>query len=143
MKMARCSSALRYRLTVSKALIVMGRKYGEDYIYALLTGYTDAPETDPATGEPVELLPGQYWNTYFPGHKLSMAPPLMDGQITYADGRSASLNEAAKDVVQFLAWAGEPHMEARKHMGMKVLIFLLVFAGIMLAAKRKVWADVH
>lgn len=125
------------------SLIVKGRKYGEDYIYALLTGYTDAPEVDPATGEPVELLPGQYWNTYFPGHKLSMAPPLMDGQMTYADGRSASLNEAAKDVVQFLTWASEPHMEARKQMGMKVLIFLLVFAGIMLAAKRKVWANVH
>lgn len=136
---------------VDLSLIVKGRKYSEDYLYALLTGYTDAPESimvkDAQTGgmveEKVEMLPGQYWNTYFPGHKLSMAPPLMEGQVTYADGRSARLDEAARDVVQFLAWASEPHMEARKQMGMKVTLFLLVFAGIMLAAKRKVWADVH
>lgn len=133
------------------SLIVKGRKHSEDYLYALLTGYTEAPESimvkDAQTGEmveeKVEMLPGQYWNTYFPGHKLSMAPPLMDGQVTYADGKSASLDEAAHDVVQFLAWASEPHMEDRKQMGMKVMLFLLVFAGIMLAAKRKVWADVH
>lgn len=125
------------------SLIVKGRKHGEDYIYALLTGYEEAPETNPQTGEPVQLLPGQYWNEYFPGHALSMAPPLMDGQVTYADGRSARLDEAARDVVQFLAWASEPHMEQRKQTGMKVLLFLIVFAGIMLVAKRKVWADVH
>jgi len=125
------------------SLIVKGRKHGEDYVYALLTGYKDAPAAHPETGEPVQLLPGQYWNEYFPGHALSMAPPLMDGQITYADGRSASLAEAARDVTQFLAWASEPHMEQRKQTGMKVLLFLLVFAGMMLVAKRKVWADVH
>jgi len=125
------------------SLIVKGRKHGEDYIYALLTGYKDAPATHPQTGEPVQLLPGQYWNEYFPGHTLSMAPPLMDGQVTYADGRSATLAEAARDVTQFLAWASEPHLEQRKQTGMKVLLFLIVFAGIMLAAKRKVWADVH
>ncbi len=125
------------------SLIVKGRKHAEDYIYALLTGYEEAPETNPQTGEPVQLLPGQYWNAYFPGHALSMAPPLMDGQITYADGRSARMDEAARDVVQFLAWASEPHMEQRKQTGMKIVLFLLVFAGIMLVAKRKVWADVH
>ena len=125
------------------SLIVKGRKHGEDYIFALLTGYEDAPATHPETGEPVQLLPGQYWNKYFPGHTLSMAPPLMDGQVNYADGRAAHLSEAARDVTQFLAWASEPHMEQRKQMGMKVVLFLLVFAGIMLAAKRKVWADVH
>ncbi|HEX2752100.1 MAG TPA: cytochrome c1, partial [Alphaproteobacteria bacterium] len=125
------------------SLIVKGRKHAEDYLYALLTGYKEAPETNPQTGEPVQLLPGQYWNEYFPGFALSMAPPLMDGQITYADGRSARLDEAARDVVQFLAWASEPHMEQRKQTGMKIVLFLIVFAGIMLAAKRKVWADVH
>jgi len=118
------------------SLIVKGRKHGADYIHALLTGYEEAPaDTD--------MPPGKYWNKYFPGHVISMAPPLSDGQVTYADGRTASLDEAAMDVTQFLAWASEPHMEARKHTGMKVLLFMLVFAGIMYAAKRKVWADVH
>ena len=39
------------------------------------------------------------------------------------------------DVTQFLAWASEPHMEARKGMGIKVVLFLLVFSGILLAMK--------
>jgi ubiquinol-cytochrome c reductase cytochrome c1 subunit len=34
-------------------------------------------------------------------------------------------------------------MEERKQMGFAVLIFLVVFAGVLFAAKRKLWADVH
>lgn len=118
------------------SLIVKSRAKGEDYLYALLTGYEDAPEG-------TELLSGMYWNKYFPGHQMAMAPPLVDGQVTYADGTSATLDQAARDVTQFLAWAGEPHMESRKQMGIKVILFMLVFAGIMYAVKRKIWANVH
>jgi cytochrome c1 len=49
----------------------------------------------------------------------------------------------AKDVVQFLAWAAEPHMEARKHMGVKVILFLLMLSALMYIAKRHVWRDLH
>jgi cytochrome c1 len=34
-------------------------------------------------------------------------------------------------------------MEQRKEMGLKVLLFMLVFSGIMAAAKCKVWEDVR
>jgi ubiquinol-cytochrome c reductase cytochrome c1 subunit len=34
-------------------------------------------------------------------------------------------------------------MEQRKRIGIKVVLFLLVFAGVLYAAKRKIWADVH
>lgn len=118
------------------SLLVKARAHGEDYVFALLTGY----EAPPA-GE--ELMAGMNWNRYFPGHQIAMAPPLTDGQVTYADGTAASLEQAARDVTQFLAFASEPHMEARKMMGMKVLLFMLVFAGVMFAAKRRIWADVH
>jgi len=74
---------------------------------------------------------------------IAMAPPLVEDGVSYADGTSASVEQMARDVTQFLAWAGEPHMEERKQMGIKVILFMLVFAGIMLAAKRKVWAAVH
>lgn len=50
-----------------------------------------------------------------------MPQPLSDGQITYSSGRSASVESASRDVVQFLAWASEPHMEYRKTIGLKVL----------------------
>ena len=40
-------------------------------------------------------------------------------------------------------WAAEPTMEDRKRNGAKVLIFLVVLTGLLYAAKRKIWADVH
>lgn len=118
------------------SLVVKARAHGEDYIHALLTGYGNPP-----AGE--EVLPGMSWNKYFPGHQIAMAQPLSDDQVSFADGTPGSLDQQARDVAQFLAWAAEPHMEARKQMGLKVLLFLFVFAGIMFAAKRKIWADVH
>lgn len=118
------------------SLVVKARPHGEDYIYALLTGYQEAPKGS-------DLMPGMNWNKYFPGHQLAMAPPLTDDRVTYADGTAATLSQEARDVTQFLAWAAEPHMESRKQTGIKILLFLLVFAGVMYAAKRKVWEKVH
>ncbi len=118
------------------SLLVKSRTGGEDYIYALLTGYADPPAD-------VTLMPGMSYNKYFPGHQIAMAKPLADGQITYSDGTAASEAQAARDIAQFLAWASEPHMEHRKQMGWKVILFLLAFAGVMHAVKRKVWKKLH
>jgi ubiquinol-cytochrome c reductase cytochrome c1 subunit len=49
----------------------------------------------------------------------------------------------AHDVTTFLAWAAEPEMEARKQMGIKVILFLIVLSGLLYAVKRKVWKGVH
>ncbi len=118
------------------SLITKARANGSNYIYALLTGYEDAPH-----GE--ELADGQYWNKYFPGHKLSMAPPLMDGLVAYEDGTPETVEQYARDLTHFLTWAADPHMEERKSTGMKVIIFLLVFAGILYTVKKKIWAHLH
>ena len=118
------------------SLLVKAREHGEDYIYAVLTGYTDPPAG-------VTLNPGKQWNKYFPPHQISMPKPLTDGQVSFSDNAPNALPDEARDIVQFLAYASEPHMEARKFMGIKVVLFLLVFAGIMRAVKRKVWAGVH
>lgn len=118
------------------SLLAKARHGGADYIYGILTGFEEAPHGH-------ELLPGQYWNRYMPGHVISMAPPLSDGQVSYSDGAPESVSQYARDVAEFLAWASEPHLQARKYTGMKVLMFLLVFAGLMYAVKKKVWADAH
>ena len=49
----------------------------------------------------------------------------------------------AKDVSAFLMWAAEPHLDARKRIGFQVMIFLLVFAGLLYFTKKKVWSSVH
>ena len=40
-------------------------------------------------------------------------------------------------------WAAEPHMEARKRMGLQVMIFLLLLSGLLYFTKKKIWADAH
>ncbi|MGM0422574.1 MAG: cytochrome c1 [Pseudomonadota bacterium] len=132
-------SAARYAnngaLPPDLSLIVKARGGGEDYIYGLLTGYTEAPE-----GE--TLLAGQYWNEYMAGHKISMPPPIYDGAIIYSDGTEATVEQASHDVTQFLAWASEPHMDTRKAMGFKVILYLLAFTILMWFAKKKLWRDI-
>jgi ubiquinol-cytochrome c reductase cytochrome c1 subunit len=39
-------------------------------------------------------------------------------------------------------WAAEPHLEDRKRTGFRVIIFLILFAGLVYVAKRSIWSDV-
>lgn len=112
------------------------QEHGVDYVYALLTGYEDPPPG-------VKLEGTQAWNRYFPGHRIAMVPPLSDGQVEYTDGSPETVDQYARDVAAFLAWTAEPHMEARKRIGFQVMIFLIVFAGLLYFTKKKVWADAH
>jgi ubiquinol-cytochrome c reductase cytochrome c1 subunit len=118
------------------SLIVKARPGGENYIYSILTGYGEPPAG-------VEVAEGMNYNAYFPGHQIAMAPPLSEGAVEYADGTEASVDQMARDVTTFLTWASEPSLEQRRSIGIKVILFLLVFAGVLFAAKRKIWSDVH
>lgn len=118
------------------SVLAQARTGGADYIYALLIGYEEPPPD-------VELMPGMHWNEYFPGHQIAMPNMLADGGVDYADGTEATVEQQAYDVAAFLMWAAEPHLDERKQMGVKVVLFLVVFTGLMYAVKRRVWADVH
>ncbi len=118
------------------SLLVKARHGGADYIYGILTGYEEAP-----TG--TELMTGQHWNKVMPGHIIAMAQPISDGMVSYEDGTEGTLHQYAMDVATFLTWASEPQMETRKKMGVRALIFLLVFSFIMYGVKKRVWRDVH
>lgn len=119
------------------SLVVKARKYQTDYIYKLLLGYTDPP------ADHDELLPGQYWNSYYKGNVFSMAPPLFDDAVEYLDGTPATEDQMARDVAQFLTWAAEPTMDERKEMGFRVMLFLIIFAGVLYVVKKRVWKDAH
>lgn len=116
------------------SLIIKAREDGANYVYSLLTGYVPAPEG-------FDVL-GKSYNPYFSGRLISMAKPLQDGQVDYTDGTKNSLEQQSKDVVNFLQWAAEPEMQARKRMGLKVLAFLAFFTVFFYIAKVRVWARV-
>jgi ubiquinol-cytochrome c reductase cytochrome b/c1 subunit len=72
-----------------------------------------------------------------------MPPPLADGVVAYDDGSPQTIDQYAKDVAAFLMWSAEPHLENRKKIGLGVVSFLIVFAGLLSFTKRKIWANVE
>ncbi|MBA8900584.1 cytochrome c1 [Phyllobacterium sp. P30BS-XVII] len=111
---------------------------GPDYIHALLTGFNQTPP------EGMKIPEGTHYNPYFIAAKsLAMAAPLQDGQVTYDDGSPQTLVQYSQDVSAFLMWAAEPHLEERKKTGFRVMIFLVLFAGLLYVAKRRIWADIE
>lgn len=118
------------------SLMVKARADGADYIHALLTGYREPPHG-------VEILEGLYYNPYFSSGQIAMAPPLFDELVEFADGSPSTVEQMSADVSHFLAWVAEPELEQRKRIGLKVLLFLAAFAGVMFFATRRVWSDVR
>jgi ubiquinol-cytochrome c reductase cytochrome c1 subunit len=118
------------------SLMAKARFNGPDYIYALMNGYTDPPAE-------FELMEGLNYNEYFPGHQIAMAAPLSEDAVEYADGTLATADQMAHDVTTFLMWTAEPNLEPRKEMGIKVMMFLLIFCVLLYAVKRRIWADIH
>ena len=110
---------------------------GPDYIFSLLTGYSTPPEG-------VKVLDGLNYNPYFAGHQIAMPPPLSsDGMVTWPEGNpAATTQQMAKDVVAFLTWGADPHMEARKSLGVKVVIFLILLSVLLFFAYKRQWKDV-
>jgi ubiquinol-cytochrome c reductase cytochrome c1 subunit len=119
------------------SLIVKARHGGENYVYSLLTNFGHTPPAD------MKIMPGMNYNPVFPGGQIAMPPPLVEGGVAYNDDTQATVPQMAKDVATFLAWASEPHMEQRKRVGIRVMLFLLVIAGVFYAAKRELWRDIH
>ncbi len=141
--MAAAAAANNGKAPPDLSVIAKARENGPDYLYALLTGYVPYDKLTPEQIKAFDVKKDDNFNTYFPGHKIAMAPPLADDKVTYADGTKATLSQEASDVVEFLAWASEPHMESRKRTGVRVILFLLALAGLMYAVKRMVWSDKH
>src|SRR5580704_631041 len=67
------------------SLIAKAREGGPDYVYAILTGFKDAPAG-------FKMNKNMYYDEYFAGHQIAMPPPLtQNDQIKYADGTAATV----------------------------------------------------
>lgn len=119
------------------SLITKAREGGPAYVESLLTGFHSPPANLPRDNRPG---PGLHYNPYFANLNIAMAPPLREGQLTYADGTRATPAQMAHDVSAFLAWTAEPHADARKNMGLVALIFLLIGTILAYMAYQNVWA---
>lgn len=125
------------------SVMIKARADGANYMYSLLTGYVPFEKLTPAQIKEFQVTKDDNFNLYFRGHKIAMPAPLSDDKVTYADGTKATLDQEAKDITEFLAWAAEPHLEDRNRTGVRVILFMLALAGMMYAVKRTVWSDKH
>nr|XP_003229107.2 PREDICTED: cytochrome c1, heme protein, mitochondrial [Anolis carolinensis] len=113
--------------------IVNARHGGEDYVFSLLTGYCDPPGG-------VTMREGLYYNPYFPGEAIGMAPPIYNEILEFEDGTPATMSQIAKDVCTFLRWAAEPEHDHRKRMGLKVLLIGALLVPLTYYLKRHKWS---
>lgn len=122
------------------SLMTKARHNGSAYVYSLLSGYQEPPANLPKENRPG---PGLHYNPYFANLNLAMAPPLTaEGQVTYADGTKATVDQMSKDVAAFLTWTAEPKLDKRKQTGWPVLGFLLFATALAYMAYRNIWANV-
>jgi ubiquinol-cytochrome c reductase cytochrome c1 subunit len=117
------------------SVLSKARHGGAAYIYSILTGYG---EKAPAH---ITINPGQYYNPYMNGGVIAMPPPLVADKVSFDDGTKSTLDQQAKDVSAFLAWAAEPKMEERKSAGFAVMIYLVLLAGLLYASYKSVWRN--
>jgi len=117
------------------SFIALARHGGENYIYHLLNGYADPPAG-------VVLQEGSYFNPYFPGGAIGMAPPLYNEIIEYEDGTPATQSQLSKDVCTYLVWAAMPEHDMRKKMAIKGLFMIAVLGGFTYYMKRHKWSVV-
>ncbi|MSP06792.1 MAG: cytochrome c1 [Candidatus Fonsibacter sp.] len=134
-KAARAANGGAYPPDMS--VLVKARAGGADYIYSILMGYEDKPPKG------IKLEDGVYYNKYMSGNKIKMSKPLNNDSVTYSDGTASTQEQLAKDVVTFLTWASEPHLEARKRIGFKTVIYLLILTALVYLVKKKIWLRIE
>lgn len=105
------------------------QEVGADYIDAILNGYTKPDDPQ--------------WNLYYPGHKIAMPQSITNGAVDYKDGTPPTLANYSKDISAFLSWAAEPNLTERKKIGLRVMIFLFVFATLLYFTKKRIWEHAH
>jgi len=118
------------------SVLAKARKGGVDYLYSVLLGYEDPPQG-------VNLDEGVYYNKFMYGNKIKMPKPLEDDLIEYGDGTPATEEQMAKDVVAFLMWSAEPHLEARHKMGFRAIIYLTILTILVYFSMKKIWSRVE
>ena len=117
------------------SVLVKARKGGANYIYSVLVGYEDPPPG-------IILDDGVYYNKYMIGNKIKMPNNLSDGLVEYSDGTQSTVDQMARDVTTFLAWAAEPELEERHRTGVKVIIYLILLTVLVYLSMKKIWSRI-
>jgi ubiquinol-cytochrome c reductase cytochrome c1 subunit len=127
-------------------LSVIARARGADWLYTYLRAFYRDDAT--ATG----------WNNLV-FDRVAMPHVLYELQgeqqlVVKGDQKSLALNKPGQlsasdydkfvgDLVNYLVYLGEPHANARKELGIKVMLFLLGMFVLSYVLKKEYWRDIH
>jgi ubiquinol-cytochrome c reductase cytochrome c1 subunit len=124
------------------SLITKAREGGAAYVYSLLTGFQNEPAELLKKFADAKTPPNLHYNPYFANLNIAMPPPLTtNGQVTYADGTPATVDQMAKDVAAFLVWTAEPNLGNRHAAGVAICIFLLFGTVLGYLAYQQIWRE--
>ncbi len=141
--------------TVPPDLTVIARSRGVDWLYTYMRSfYRDDSKligvnnlVFPDVGMPHVLWELQGWQEPVitttkdeegNEHKMIELELVEPGTLTPKE-----YDRAIRDLVNFLDYIGEPYKYERQHLGVKVIMFLLVFLVIAYLMKKDYWKDVH
>ena len=126
------------------SLITKAREGGAAYVHSLLTGFQPQPADLLKKFPDAKTPPNLHYNPYFANLNIAMPPPLTTkGQVTYADGTPATVDQMATDVSAFLVWTANPELEQRHSAGLAVSVFLLIATVLGFLAYKQIAHEVH
>jgi len=109
--------------TVAPDLSLMARLKGTDYIYTFLLDFHQKE--------------GKWDNKLLPG---TVMPNVFEGKMRHE--KREEIEQAARDVANFLEYVGEPAKLQRWDLGWKVLLFLAFLFVLTYLLKKEYWLDI-
>ena len=123
-------------------LTLAARSRGPDWLYQYLRSFYLDPSRPfgvnnvvfPNAAMPHVLASLQGTQVLHDGHLTQVSPGAL---------KPAEYDAMVRDLVNFMVYMGEPAKLVRYSVGIKVMLFLLVFAGLAYMVKHEYWRDVH
>ena len=137
-------------------LSLVARSRGPDWIYSYLTSFYLDPGKPWGVNNlvlPNAAMPHVLWELQGTQRALfreekdaaGHAHPVFERFEPVAQGRltAEQYDGVVRDIVNFLAYVGEPGQLERRSLGLRVLAFLGVLFALAYALKKEFWKDVH
>lgn len=115
------------KLPPDLSLMAIARPSGPSYIYTLLTDYYYDENDD------VD-------NHLFRGIKMPDVFGYSDTEVGSED--RAEIDAEIKDVTAFLVWAADPNADARRSLGVWVILYLIVLTTLLYFLKKRIWRNI-
>jgi len=105
------------------SVMAKARKHGPQYIYTLMTSFTEKNNV--------------YDNSFFPGIKM---PDIFDISIATDNAAKAEIEAKVKDVTEFLTWAADPRAAERESLGKYVIAYFVLLSFMFYLVMKRVWS---